>query len=141
MHSEAARPDPVATAATLDAAERGLSVRSAEDDDGTSSSDDYSIASVTMSVQSEDDLPPSAPRCLRCFPTGAECLRFYVLVFISAIVMLSGALTMILRPDDAAARCVATGLMTTVMSFWIQPPSIGVARPKARRAAGRRGVS
>lgn len=128
--SAASGPDAPAPSAAVVAPSRTLSLRSDDGEQGgpSSSSDDYSIASVTMSVQSADDLPPNAPSCLRCFPTGAECMRFYVLVFISACVMLSGVAYMIARPDDAAGRCVFTGLMTTVMSFWIQPPTIGVQR-------------
>lgn len=105
-------------------------MRSHDDD----ASDDYSVGSVTMSVQSQDDLPPDAPRCLRCFPTGSECMRFYIVMFISVVVVVGSAIFMIARPDDAAARCVFTGLITTVMSFWIQPPTIGVQRRSALRS-------
>lgn len=81
-----------------------------------------------MSVQSVDDLPPDAPSCLRCFPTGSECLRFYIVAFISIVIVLASVAYMLARPDDPAGRCVFTGMITTVMSFWIQPPSIGVAK-------------
>lgn len=94
-----------------------------------------------MSVQTVDDLPPDAPRCLRCFPTGSECLRFYIVAFISVVIVLCSVAYMLARPDDPAGRCVFTGMITTVMSFWIQPPTIGVAqrkKPKAKKK-GRRG--
>lgn len=101
-----------------------------DDDEG-----DYSLASTTMSIQSADDLPPDAPRCLRCFPTGSECMRFYIVAFVSAMIIIVGAIYILMRPDDTTGRCVFTGLMTTVMSFWIQPPSIGVVRRRARVGA------
>lgn len=117
-----------------------LSLRS--DDGSTTSSDDGSgdIASATMSVQSVDDLPPDAPRCLRCFPTGSECLRFYIVAFISIVIVLCSVAYMIARPDEPAGRCVFTGMITAVMSFWIQPPTIGVGR-KTKRHRGRKGAA
>jgi len=78
-----------------------------------------------MTVQSEDDFPPNAPSCLRCWPTGVDCLRFYVTVFIS-IVLLFTAVTylMAFHGVDESVDCTMSNILSLVLAFWMKPPAL-----------------
>lgn len=82
-------------------------------------------ATDTMSIQSAHDLPPDAPRCLSYFPTGEDCLTFYMLMVISLIaVTISSVWLLGFSGEDADMDCSMTAMLNTVLAFWIRPPSI-----------------
>lgn len=81
-----------------------------------------------MRVQSQDDLPPNAVRCLRCFPTGVECVRFYSLLFFSFVAVVVAVVVLLVRGHD----CAMTTLISTTIAFWLSPPTIDTVGPVER---------
>lgn len=79
-----------------------------------------------MSIQGSNDLPARAARCLRCWPTGVACLRFYSILLFSIIsVLVAGVYLLAYSGQDGGLDCAMTTILSTTLAFWLTPPSIG----------------
>jgi hypothetical protein len=86
-----------------------------------------------MIVQHPDDLPPNAPRCLRWFPTGVNCLRFYTVLFFSVVSILTASIYLIVTAttEESTGNCAMVTLLSSVIMFWLQPPTLADEKPPA----------
>lgn len=87
-----------------------------------------------MSVQSDEDFADDSPRCLRCWPTGVSCVRFYAVLFFSVAAVLIAGLYLIISNfvpavASGSASCAMAALISSTIAFWLQPPSINDAVP------------
>lgn len=77
----------------------------------------------TMSVHGAEQ---ESARCFRFFPTGKQCLRFYITIIItlmgavvSTVVLVSGAVS-----DQKDLECTFQTMLATCIAYWMQPPSL-----------------
>lgn len=75
-----------------------------------------------MSIRSEEDVSHNAHGCLRCWPTGVACLRFYIFVLFSVCAFVgAGAYIIMTNGTDEGFGCDAKQLLVLVIGLWISP--------------------
>ena len=99
---------------------RSVALSSAHD--GTLSTAAGSADTMSVTAASFKDLP----RCLRCIPTGKQCLRFYFVMLLTLlislmciVILVSGAVS-----DQKDLECTFQTLLATCVAFWLQPPTL-----------------
>lgn len=97
-----------------------------------------------MSVQGVDDVPHTAPCCLRCWPTGVECLRFYVSLLLTVVVLVVTVTHLLFRYGaNEGLDCNMFALLAFMIAYWLpapETPSPGQASTVVRGAEISSGV-